>query len=422
MLADPSPKEWRRSLPVLVTDAHTMGALAVIRSLGRAGYPVHACSPRPDALGLGSAYAQARVVCPANDAQLLSWVRDYVAGNHIRAIIPSEHVLTVLRPVYEEFAHLCPFSRSAATLYAGLSKFDLFQRLQSEPQLSVHLPPTLLIADTAVLPSLEELKELGMPVFIKSDTGYACSAAGAATYKASSPEEALRLLRELRPQFKRLVVQGYVPGSGVGAFFLLWNGAVRAEFMHRRLHEVPHTGGTSSLRESWWHDEIRQDALKKLSAMQWQGVAMVEYRWHEPSGQFYLMEMNGRFWGSLHLALYAGVDFPRLLLDSFHGHAPDAIPEFPRGLRCRHTYPMEVQYVWSRLSDRGLPFFRRIAPMGEFLALSLDPRIYSDLFFPGDRRLYFSNLKKFLATFWRRNPRPEAGWEPVSTPKVGEAR
>lgn len=422
MLADPGPAPWRRALPVLVTDAHTMGALAVIRSLGRAGYPVHACSPRPDALGLASSYAQARVVCPDSDAQLLPWIREYVARNDIRAIIPSEHVLSVLRPVFGEFAHLFPFSSSASTLYAGLSKFDLFQKLMSSAQLSAHLPPTLLIPDTAELPSLAELDRLGAPLFIKSDNAYACSASGAATYKAASAEEALHLLRELHPQFRRLVVQGYVPGQGVGAFFLLWDGQVRAEFMHRRLHEVPHTGGTSSLRESWWHEEIRQDALKKISAMQWQGVAMLEYRWHQPSGRFYLMEMNGRFWGSLHLALYAGVDFPRLLLDSFHGHALGAIPEFPRGLRCRHTFPMEVQYVWSRLRDCSLPLLNRISPIAEFLPLSFDPRIYSDLCFPGDRGVYFSNLKKFLATFWRRTPRPRPGWDTASTEKIGAAR
>ena len=38
---------WRRDLPVLVAEAGTMGAIGVIRSLGRAGYPVHASRGRP---------------------------------------------------------------------------------------------------------------------------------------------------------------------------------------------------------------------------------------------------------------------------------------------------------------------------------------------------------------------------------------
>jgi len=62
------------------------------------------------------------------------------------------------------------------------------------------------------------------------------------------------------------------------------------------------------------------DALAKIKAMKWQGVGMMEYRWDPTTDQFYFLEMNGRFWGSLHLALFAGVDFPALLLDAFHAH------------------------------------------------------------------------------------------------------
>ena len=42
---------------------------------------------------------------------------------------------------------------------------------------------------------------------------------------------------------------------------------------------------------------------------------MVEYKVSEATGEPYIMEINGRFWGSLQLAVDAGVDFPRLLLD-----------------------------------------------------------------------------------------------------------
>ena len=47
-----------------------------------------------------------------------------------------------------------------------------------------------------------------------------------------------------------------------------------------------------------------------LDAFGWCGVAMVEYKLDERTGTPYLMEVNGRFWGSLQLAIDAGVDFP----------------------------------------------------------------------------------------------------------------
>ncbi len=58
------------------------------------------------------------------------------------------------------------------------------------------------------------------------------------------------------------------------------------------------------------------DASERLiSALEWNGVAMVEFKLNRQSGEFCLMEINGRFWGSLPLAVAAGADFPSMLLD-----------------------------------------------------------------------------------------------------------
>jgi predicted ATP-grasp superfamily ATP-dependent carboligase len=205
-----------------------------------------------------------------------------------------------------------------------------------------------------------------------------------------------------------LLVQGYVPGQGVGAFFLVWNGKIIAEFMHRRIHEVPHTGGVSSLRESWFHPEIRSDALKKITSLGWQGVAMMEYRWDPKTDRFYLMEMNGRFWGSIHLALYAGVDFPTLLLDAFHGRVQQVENQYPRNLYCRHTVPKEFEYVWSRLKDRELSWVSKVWSCAEFFKLSLDPRVYSDLRFPGDTKLYWEACKRFRSDVLKSTRKTQA--------------
>lgn len=391
---------WRSQFPVLVVESNAMGSIGVIRSLGRGGYPVHACARFKDALGLLSNYAHTKVVCPNYDQEtFLPWLRHYIQHNNIRAIIPSEGLLLALRPVFSEFAHLFPFSNQTEILYGGMSKFDLFESLlinTTRLEIKNHLPPSLLVANMVQIPDIAELEKLGTPLYIKIDGCYSTKQTSGTVYKCYSATEARTQLQKLAPDFQKALIQGYVPGQGVGAFFLLWNGQLLAEFMHRRLHEVPYTGGVSSLRESWWHSAIRDDALNKLQYLNWQGVAMMEYRWDKTTDQFYLMEMNGRFWGSIHLALYAGVDFPLLLLDAFHGRLPTPVEKFPRGMRCRHTFPKEIEYVWSRLKDSRLPLSSRLWSVIEFFQLTLDPRVYSDLFFPGDRKLYWESIKRFL--------------------------
>lgn len=56
----------RRQRPLLVPQAGSLGAIGVIRSLGLAGYPVHACASSSKALGLKSRYAHRAFVHPPN--------------------------------------------------------------------------------------------------------------------------------------------------------------------------------------------------------------------------------------------------------------------------------------------------------------------------------------------------------------------
>jgi hypothetical protein len=390
---------WRGQCPVLVPDAQAMGSVAVIRSLGRAGYPVHACASRPDALGLRSRYATASIVCPSYDAPgFAGWLERYVARHRVRAIVPSEGLLLALRPAFDRWRALLPCGPDEATVYRGMAKCDVFDALAAEAPASVarHLPPSLILEAGKPLPDASRLAALGRPLYLKVDAAAAGDGGDGAVHRVATAGAARECAAALLARYQRVLVQGHVPGRGAGAFFLLWDGRVLAEFMHLRLHEVPHTGGVSSLRRSWCHAGIRDDALAKLRHLGWRGVAMMEYRWDPATDRYHFLEMNGRFWGSLHLALHAGVDFPRLLLDAFLGRPSPPVTGYAVGLRCRWTFPKEAQYVWSRLRDPALPWRARLWPALEFGLLALDPRTRSDLLFPGDRALFWRSLARFV--------------------------
>jgi predicted ATP-grasp superfamily ATP-dependent carboligase len=113
------------------------------------------------------------------------------------------------------------------------------------------------------------------------------------------------------------MVQEYIQGTGAGVSVLMRRGEPVAVIEHRRLREYPANGGVSvyceCVRES---PRLVERSVALLRAMEWEGVAMVEYRTGEPGSEPCLMEVNGRFWGSLPLALHAGVDFPFLLYKS----------------------------------------------------------------------------------------------------------
>lgn len=391
-------RNWRADYPILVADAHTIGSLATIRSLGRAGYPVLAASDQRKALGFHSRYCNKSLIQPpyAKTDEFADWIDEILVRESVQLIIPSEGFLLAVRPRFEQFRHLLPVPGDEARVYSALSKYDLFAQC-ADGGLRENLPPFILVDDGS-LPTPKELQALGEPLFIKADATHGRRGGGGGVFCCKTAAIATGKIAELQAEYRRLLVQGYVPGVGVGAFLARWRNHLLGKFMHRRLHEVPHWGGVSSFRESWRNEGILADAEARMTHLGWEGVGMFEYRWDRESGRFYLMEFNSRFWGSLHLALFAGVDFPRLLADAVLGRPNPPVQDYP-AIKCRLTFPREVEYVYSCLKDRSLPWSKRLGTVAEFATLGCDPRIYSDMSFPGDRLLYGRMMVRSIQHF-----------------------
>lgn len=133
-----------------------------------------------------------------------------------------------------------------------------------------------------------------------------------------------------------LLIQEHIDGPGLGAFMLCREGRTLATFGHRRLREKPPTGGVSVYRESVpLRDDVRGFSERIMEHFEWSGVAMVEFKEKTSTGTPYLMEVNGRFWGSLQLAIDAGVDFPGLLIRAASGEQVEPVSAYRSGIRSR---------------------------------------------------------------------------------------
>lgn len=384
---------WRNDKPILVPEAHSVASLGVIRSLGRAGYPVHAMAHRADAIGLGSRLAARRVVAPPPASpEFTPWLLEYVKTNAITGVLPVG-VLFASRSTFAELAPLMPVARDEAAVYRSLTKYGVFAQLLASDSAAAraNLPPTILVDEAAGLPSRARIAEMPAPYFIKVDGVHSATGRPSAVIRADDPDSALARVREASADYARLIVQGFVPGQGAAAAFVIWEGRLVADFLNLCTHEV---GGFCTLRESWRHAEIHADALAKIRCLGWEGIGMLEYRWDPATGRFHFIELNPRFWAALHVALYAGCDLPRYLFDGFFGHDVDYANRYDLGVRCRLTFPFEIGYVLSRLRRRDLGWAAKAGAVAEFFWLFADPRVKSDLYFPGDRRPYFVSMAR----------------------------
>lgn len=132
------------------------------------------------------------------------------------------------------------------------------------------------------------------------------------------------------------LLQEYIPGIGKGVGVLMHEGSPVTLFQHRRLKEYPYTGGVSVMAETEAVDPVLGNlAVKLLQEIEWQGIAMVEYRFNPENNTFVLMEINGRYWGSLFLPIQAGIDFPFYEWQLAHGEQPNIPETYPIGKKAR---------------------------------------------------------------------------------------
>jgi predicted ATP-grasp superfamily ATP-dependent carboligase len=151
-------------------------------------------------------------------------------------------------------------------------------------------------------------------------------------------EDLIPLYQKVHAQYPFPLVQEWIPdGGGTFGFSALFDDGshVKAAFIHKKLRMYPIQGGPSTLREGVQHSQIMELGLSLLKSLNWTGVAMAEFKVDPRDGIPKLMEVNPRFWGSLHLAIISGVDFPYLILKMARGDQFDPVLSYTMGKRCR---------------------------------------------------------------------------------------
>jgi protein-tyrosine-phosphatase/predicted ATP-grasp superfamily ATP-dependent carboligase len=180
------------------------------------------------------------------------------------------------------------------------------------------------------------LQELALPVVLKPPSSFTAEdlSAKRTVARARTYNDLTRSLRA-STDWGRILIQENFIGTGVGVELLARAGRTLVAFQHVRVHE-PLEGGGSSYRKSVALDPGLLAASQSLiRALDYTGVAMVEFKVNVESGEWIFVEINGRFWGSLPLALAAGVDFPLYLYDMLVNGRSDFPKTYRAGMHCR---------------------------------------------------------------------------------------
>jgi D-aspartate ligase len=292
--------------------------LAIARSLGRHGIPV--CIVDDEySIGRFSRYATLSVRAPnlrderesvdfllnlGNEMDLQGWVlfptRDELVAAFSRRRSALSEVFRVPTPEWE----VTKWAWNKSNTYAMAEK------------LGIPIPRTWCPRTLDDIENIDAEFPLGVKPSVKEDFFYATKAKA---WRANTRDELRELFTRASSHVgpNEVLVQEIIPGDGNYQFsscvFIKDGVAIGSMEAQRWRQHPPEFGRAATFVQSIDLPILEEPTLRFLRAINYYGLAEVEYKLDPRDGKFKLLDVNVRTWGFHSLGFPAGVDFPYLL-------------------------------------------------------------------------------------------------------------
>jgi predicted ATP-grasp superfamily ATP-dependent carboligase len=336
---------------VFVTDGSYPNSLAAVRALSRAGYRV-TVGEREGVKSLRTIGFWSRCCSqtlrypdPRSDSRACAAaLSEHLQSGEYKVTIPVGLDMVELFVTYREILSERSMLPGSAAFNIASDKRLTFKHARD---IGIPIPHTL---------EASRWHELEPPIVFKHPrTG----ALIAHTRQAATAEA-----ERLGPHFQNYMAQEYIPGeNGFGYFGFFQNGRETGHFLHERLMQFPKQGGPSVVARAIRCSRIWELGRTLLESLNWHGPAMVEFKRSSRDGQFYLMEINPKLWGSLDLAIQAGCNFPVWIAQAvINGTAPDC-SGYREGLNYQWVIPNGLK-SFLKYPEFRMPFLRNLLAPG----------------------------------------------------------
>ena len=344
-------------MSVLFLNGKMYSALCAVRSLGKKGIKVTVADDSKRAMSFFSKYCSQKFIYPSPKIDLPGYIEkilDIVKSNNVDTIFCFNDAtflsVSRARDKFPYFLRLPIASKEAVEI--AYSKEETLKVAQN---IGVPIPLTYLVQSLREVEKIS--RELSYPLVLKARESCLWQNGKIIPRTTTYVNSKEMLKQECEKEFMKRgefpLIQEYIPGDGYGAFALFNKGEIKAFFTHRRIRSFSPTGGASVFRESIEvPTTLREYGIELLKTLNWHGVAMVEFIRDSRDSEFKLMEINGRFWGSLPLAVASGVDFPYLLYKMAMEGDVEPVFHYKVGVKSRHLLG-DLQHLFKVLKNKG---------------------------------------------------------------------
>jgi predicted ATP-grasp superfamily ATP-dependent carboligase len=357
-------------MKILIPEPQTRNVLAAVRSLGRAGHSVVLAIPRKEgkqasSLRCGSRYLNKALNVLSPHVSPEGFFRDIlnvIKHEEIDVLLPFTHS-TVLPVSYyrdELVKHTSLPIIDYSTLRYAHDKLETLKLAQS---LGISTPVTFHPKSNDELRALKPY--IPYPCLVKARQG--CGI-GTTIQFAQDFQHLVAGYETIHNQesnppinaYALPMIQEYVPGQIYDAVFLYGNGSCKAALAQERFITYPIQGGPGAVNQTTHDPELLALGQRLLDALGWHGPAQVEFKLDPRDGEYKLMEINPKFWGTLPLAMVAGIDFAEMACDLAYNGDVHSKFDYRVGVTYRWLFPNELYVL---VQD---PTLRRIGQFFQF--------------------------------------------------------
>lgn len=305
-------------MTAIVACGETRQSLSAVRSLGRVGIPIAVCALKRPALSMWSRYASSTFLTsnPAHGAKAYAEQVAYeLRGRYAKcALVSSDDAFWAL----SRYRELLPISarRLLPPHYSVVRALD-HEALHHFAH-SINVPCASLIRispDTSEEKISSELEALVFPQLIRPVIPWNERENGILHDNPPFVAYSKNHLRDILKKKKELIDNGFLASAyqskrAISYIGVSDKGEVLVEGFQERLFELEPSNEVATLALTIEPiAAIRKYAQELLAASQWQGPFKVEFI-KDQRGNYRLVSLLGRLWGSMQLSVAAGLNIP----------------------------------------------------------------------------------------------------------------
>jgi len=315
--------------------------LAVVRSLGRAGYRVTVAYDQPRPVSTYSRYCIDSWECPEFDGPDFKPALHHYLQQHsdVAALYPIG--ISAIRAVQDFKRELDAEISVIAVSASVLAVFDDKEHANVvASQAGVKVPRSVQVEDVDTL--REAALDLNYPLIIKSANN-AGPVFGRKAYLIENAPELESAFATWPPGHKLLMVQRYITGKVVACDFVANNGQIIAYYQgaHTRTDAPDGTGYVVDFRAIEPTPELFAVLTKIASRTEYSGPGLLQCVVCADTGSHYFLELNPRLSAGIAEAVNAGLDLPLIAL---HNGLGSNIP--PAYEQAERRYSMSAHTYW----------------------------------------------------------------------------